>query len=402
MIALTYEGEERQVNAGKRAYLRSAIGVCALFGAALAAASAHAENQEAGEDKLYFIGQDLASIRGYLASDCCPVADGGTAYLGFYSLLDPDANFGGLGVNQDLEPIASEVGWGAGPVSAWKTAVETGGTHLAIGLDMTGEPEAGDLAQIADGKFDPQIDHLARFIAATGKTVLLRVGYEFDGAWNTAYGDHEAYVSAWKHIVERIRASGTNNVEFVWQGSASPIDDVIDQGHDDIGLWYPGDDYVDWVGTSWFVNPDEVPVSARSSGYVPASARTLTDELLDFARTRGKPVFVAELAPQGFDLQDGTRRHITAIWDGPSGEGTVSLCPDQIWDGWYAKFLSYLNANNDVIHAVAYINADWDAQTMWGSPYASGYWGNSRLEDSPQIAARWSEQIGRWRGDKEE
>lgn len=375
--------------------------ICVTGGLALMAALSASCTQNGTatttEPRLYIIGQDLDAIRGYNESGCCIGADGGTAYLGFFNLLNPDANFGGLGVDQELQPVASEDGWGAGPASAWRTAEEAGGGYLSIGLSMTEEPMPGDLSRIAEGKFDREIDHLAAFIQKAGKTTLLRVGYEFDGAWNTPYADSEAYVAAWRHIVERLRAADGPNVQFVWQGSASPIDDVIDQRHEDIAEWYPGDEYVDWVGTSWFLLADEIPDAAKSDQFTPSSHRELTDELLNFARARGKPVIVAELSPQGFDLDKGTRRNIGAIWDGDSGENRREMSPDEIWQAWYEPFLEYLDQNADVIRAVAYINADWDSQPMWGAPYTSGYWGDSRLQTSPAIAEKWNNRITAWR-----
>lgn len=356
--------------------------------------SAAAEAQRPGERRLYLIGQDLDAIRGYIASGCCARPDGATAYLTFYKLLDPSANFGGLGVDAALKPVASEQGWGAGPVSAWKTAQEAGGDYLAIGLDLTGEPKPGALRQIAKGRYDAEIDHLAKFLRATGKIALLRIGYEFEGAWNKPYADHAAYVAAWRHIVTRMRTAGAERVQFVWQGSASPVDDVIDGRRDDIVRWYPGDSYVDWVGISWFLPPDD---RVKGKAAVPTQ-RTLADELLKFARARRKPVMVAELSPQGFDLAARTRRNISPIWDGPAGQGTRALDDAGIWAGWYAPFLAYLRANDDVIRAVAYINVRWDAQQMWGAPYANGYWGDSRLEANRAIADRWSQAIEAWRG----
>ena len=57
-----------------------------------------------------------------------------------------------------------------------------------------------------------------------------------------------------------------------------------------------------------------------------------------------------------------------------------------------------MEENRDVIYAFAYINCNWDVQDMWGTPYESGYWGDSRLQVSPVIAQRFSEAIERWRG----
>ena len=56
-------------------------------------------------------------------------------------------------------------------------------------------------------------------------------------------------------------------------------------------------------------------------------------------------------------------------------------------------YFTYAEKNNDAIKAVAYINVDWDAQTLWGSPYRRGYWGDSRVEVNPVIKAKWVEAI---------
>ena len=57
----------------------------------------------------------------------------------------------------------------------------------------------------------------------------------------------------------------------------------------------------------------------------------------------------------------------------------------------------FMEEHRDVIHALAYINCNWDAQAMWGPPYNSGYWGDTRLEVNPYIAGRFTEEIERWR-----
>ena len=47
---------------------------------------------------------------------------------------------------------------------------------------------------------------------------------------------------------------------------------------------------------------------------------------------------------------------------------------------------------SDVIRAVAYINAEWNAQQMWGSG-ANGYWGDSRVEANALVQGRWLAEI---------
>ena len=67
---------------------------------------------------------------------------------------------------------------------------------------------------------------------------------------------------------------------------------------------------------------------------------------------------------------------------------------DAIWQEWFAPFFAYVEANRDIIRAVAYVNADWDSQSMWAAPYAEGYWGDSRIQANTEISRRWLQQIG--------
>lgn len=344
---------------------------------------------------LVFIGQDLGAIRSYSGSRCCAATDGTTAYINLYALLSEKRNFGGLGVDLAMRPVDSERGWGAGPVSAWKSAFEFDAPRLAIGVSITESDEPDGLRRILAGEFDAQIRHLANFVTAMKRPVFLRIGYEFDGAWNKGYERQARYVAVWRHIVELIRSEGAHNAVFVWQSATSPIDDLLEGRHEDISGWYPGDDYVDWMALSWFLRPDEGP--AIPSAYRPPTARALADELVSFARARRKPVMVAELSPQGYDLLRHTNCNISPVWDGSPGQGCRRLSAAQIWSEWFAPFFAYAQTNADAIRAIAYINVDWDAQPMWGPPYAQGYWGDTRLDADPVIARRWNAAVARWR-----
>jgi hypothetical protein len=369
------------------------------FGFAIAlivsAASAAAMPPDTSNN-LYIVGQDLDALRGYYKSKCCAVPDGTTAYLSLYNLLNANANYGGLGVDKQLRPVDSEKGWGSGAQSAWKSAMMFGATRLAIGLNIAENGQPKGLSRIASGEYDPQIDQLAAFAKKIDKPLFLRIGYEFDGQWNKGYENQPNFIAAWRRIVDRLRAEGADKVQTVWQASASPYDDILDGWHEDIGGWYPGDDYVDWIGGSWFLARGAKP-TVKGLPYYPVSARVLMDEAVSFARARRKPFMIAECSTQGYDLQRRTYRNITALWDGVPGNGRRKLTDAALWDEWYAPLFDYLKANADVIRAVAYINVNWDSQPMWGPPYNEGYWGDSRLEVNPFIAARWNKAIGDWR-----
>jgi hypothetical protein len=346
-------------------------------------------------DRIFIIGQDLDSVRDYFDSECCANPDGSTTYLSFYNLLSAEAGYGGLGIDAKGNPVDEEYEWGAGPINAWKSAHEFGDIALAIGLNLTENEHPGALDRLVAGDYDENIRQLARFLLALDNTVYLRIGYEFDGFWNRGYEDRQRYIEAWRRIVGALREAGVENTEFVWQAAVFPLDEMTDGGHDNLRDWYPGDDFVNWMAFSSFLGLDERPeieVEER-----PPTARELTDELLAFARERGKPVMIAEASPQGYDLARGLNANHTPGWDGPQGEGRRTVSPEQIWEEWYAPLLDYMDQNSDVIRALAYINCHWDVQAMWGAPYESGYWGDTRLQASPEIAHRFSAAIDAWR-----
>jgi hypothetical protein len=133
------------------------------------------------------------------------------------------------------------------------------------------------------------------------------------------------------------------------------------------------------------------------SPHEPPTPLELTAEVLAFARERSKPVMIAEAAPQGLDLQEGFLAHHHPIWDGASGEGRVDMTSEELWDHWFAPLFELMHANRDVIHALAYINADWDSQPMWGPPYEAGFWGDTRLEANADIATRFDAAIAAWK-----
>lgn len=339
--------------------------------------------------RLLILGQDLLSVREFQQSDCCPTPAGITTYLGLYNLIDESTAFGGLGIDIDGRPVEANYDGGGGVMNAYKASREFPHSSLVIGLNITENGRPGYLQKILDGQQDQQIQQLGQLIKTVNVPVFLRIGYEFDGAWNQGYQDQQRYISVFQYIVDELRSSNVTNIATVWQASTSPVDDILDGKHEDIRGWYPGDAYVDWMGLSWFLGADEQPQTEQAL-QIPTQ-KQLADELLSFARHQQKPVMVAESAPQGYDLSELNNRDHVAILDGPSGENQTNMSAEAIWQAWFAPFFAYIDDNADVIRAVAYINADWDAQSMWGPPYKEGYWGDSRVQKNPQITRYWLE-----------
>ncbi len=310
---------------------------------------------------LLIIGQDLSSIDKYIKSGHFPTPGGTTTYVGGYD---------NAALNNDRE-------WGAGPLNASKNLDRYKQSILSIGLSLVEKYFPDGLNKIVEGKYDGSFKDLGEFCKNANRPVFVRIGYEFDGNWNKY--PPEKYIKAYQHVVKIARPIGGKNFVSVWQACASPIDDAIEGRHEDITDWYPGSEYVDWFGLSWFITHKEQD--------------SLANEVIEFARKEKKPVLIAESTPQGYDFSDLTKKKISPVWDGTPATGTKSKTPDEIWDEWFKPFFKYTEDNKDVIRAVAYINCNWDAQRNWGPPYRSGYWGDTRFEANEGMRNKWLAEI---------
>ena len=120
---------------------------------------------------------------------------------------------------------------------------------LQIGLWLNGTTGCFD---IASGNLDGRVRDLATYLdQSRARRIFLRIGYEFDNPL-FGYDDPRMYVVAFRKLVTTIRNSvekeTRNRVIFVWHSWAAPM------ASDDLSLekYYPGDNYVDWIGVSIF------------------------------------------------------------------------------------------------------------------------------------------------------
>jgi endo-1,4-beta-D-glucanase Y len=348
---------------------------------------------------MMIIGQDLEAITNYTNPvNGFPIPSGVTTYLNLGLLTTATTRgpsgktiyYGALGLDNANAPQKTAGGfdsdWGAGPLNAYSAALAWSNSTLQIGLYMV-----GDLSPINSGARDNEIRKLKAFCAKISpKPIYLRIGYEFDGNWNNY--DKTGYIAAYKRIVDILRgASGTEaaNVAFVWQASTSPVDDIVDGNSENINDWYPGDNYVDWMGMSWFLTPGSAP-----SNRTTATQISLANEVLNLARTKKKPVMICESTPQGYKI--GTTPLTKAnvgVWDGTAAQNSVTKTPTEVWNEWFKPYFDYIHANSDAIRAVSYINANWDSQYLWKDYVNSGYWGDSRVQANATIKSNWFSEI---------
>ena len=266
---------------------------------------------------LFIVGQDKYAIKHYVKT--VGIVPAGTmVYTSIQKVngLDEEYNRGGGAL------------YGRHLLDAYPQSV------LQIGLWMVGGLEA-----TSDGAYDLNIDRLGEWIKKARRPVYLRIGYEFDLPLNEY--EPGAYVKAWRHLVDRLRKNGVDNVAFVWHSYGSlPQHPWID--------WYPGDDYVDWVAVSFFGQPN-----------------IYMTKLVEFARQHQKPFMIAESTPKGMSTKFG----------------------EAAWKNWFAGFFKFIEQYD--VKAACYINGDWEL----ASDFRGQGWGDTRVEANAVVKQLWIRKI---------
>ena len=124
-------------------------------------------------------------------------------------------------------------------------------------------PDKFGLDAIIAGKWDDYIDKWGDAARAFGHPIIVTFGVEMNGdwfpwsgsyyggeTWNNELGDWEGparFKTAYRHVVDRVRARGANNIQWMFHANnySYPLDTW-----NFAPAYYPGSDYVDWLGLS--------------------------------------------------------------------------------------------------------------------------------------------------------
>jgi hypothetical protein len=189
-------------------------------------------------------------------------------------------------------------------------------------------------SEIAAGDQDRLIVGRALGVKALGQPVLIRWFWEMDGKKRIWAGTPADYIAAWRHIVDVFRARGATNVEWVWCPNASAFSDGEAQ------VFYPGDDYVDWIcadGYNW---------APGRPGDDWRSFQDIFAAFYDWASQKNKKIMVGEFGVQERSGDDKAR--------------------------WVEDARTTLKRKFPLIKAVVYFNANADYDwRMNSSPSAS-------------------------------
>lgn len=144
------------------------------------------------------------------------------------------------------------------------------------------------LTDIAAGKYDGYFRKEADAVRGLGMTVMIRFAHEMnllssDWGPGKAGNSGSAYADAWRHIVTVFRQEGASNVKWVWAPN-------VDYGGRPFNQFFPGDEWVDYVGLdgyNWGTSGGE---SFASFSKIFASSYATITQL------SGKPLIVTETA----------------------------------------------------------------------------------------------------------
>ncbi len=114
------------------------------------------------------------------------------------------------------------------------------------------------LNDVVQGVYDNLFKERANALKQFGRPVFFRWAWEMNGNWylwsGALNGKNPAlYVAAWRHVHDIFVSEGANNVVWVWAPSSTKVPDATWNKTAD---YYPGDNYVDWIGVDGYNRGD--------------------------------------------------------------------------------------------------------------------------------------------------
>ena len=219
------------------------------------------------------------------------------------------------------------------------------------------------LAGIAAGKFDKDFKAWARTARDFKTPLLVEYGTEVNGHWFPWNGQHnggsrgpEKFKKAYCHIIDVMKKEGANNIRWVFHVD---VDDNPHESWNRFENYYPGDEYIDWLGFSAYgaatPTDDEWP-----------TFRELVDPIYPrlAALAKGKPIVVLE-----FGVTSGHPKMDQAKW----AEAALTDIASGRWPG---------------IVGISWWNEAWENDNN------SAHNTNMRVQDNPKLSAVFKRLVG--------
>lgn len=108
------------------------------------------------------------------------------------------------------------------------------------------------LQKIIDGKFDKELKKWAIGAKNYNEPLMVEFGTEMNGDWFPWSGAHngkdpEKFKDAYIHIINIFKNEGADNITYVFHIN---YDSSPNEKWNTMSAYYPGDEYIDWIGLS--------------------------------------------------------------------------------------------------------------------------------------------------------
>jgi hypothetical protein len=144
-----------------------------------------------------------------------------------------------------LRMVETIHGMGSIPMITWEPWVVDFDERIRTNLPPAAEREYALLASIARGDYDFYLVPWAKAAAKYNRPLFLRFAHEMNDPYRYPWGPQngnrpEDFIAAWKHVHLIFQKMGATKVLWVWSPHISmPW----------FEYYYPGAEYVDWIGT---------------------------------------------------------------------------------------------------------------------------------------------------------
>jgi mannan endo-1,4-beta-mannosidase len=130
-------------------------------------------------------------------------------------------------------------------------------------------PRKVTMSDVAAGKYDGKIRAYAKAVKVFGCQIILSFGHEMNGWWypwgrcapaicgSKPQTQPATFIAAWRHIHDIFTAEGVKNVIWSWDPSHQYSQYQAGKVASPASEWYPGKQYVDWVGLDGYLNPGQ-------------------------------------------------------------------------------------------------------------------------------------------------
>ena len=226
------------------------------------------------------------------------------------------------------------------------------------------------LDKIIQGNFDSQLQRYARAAARVNGPLIMEFGTEVNGDWfpwsgscnggatTTGYGSPteadgpERFRDAYRHIIDIFRDQGANNVTWVLHLNSAGGSDAAWNRH---AAYYPGDDYIDWLGVSVYGAQD------------PTTMRTWNPQFRDVMDSAYRAMAAISPSKPIALLEFGVTAH-------DNKPQWIRSALDDIASGRYSR-----------VKAVSWWHSDWRND--------DGTWSRMRLDSSQAVTRAYREGI---------